>query len=305
MSDQDKFEATHSFFFTGFNTERNLEDIPADDELATSFIHNLASVISVLEIPIALSKTRAAFQIFEGHRTQHAILNAVPQIPGTPDEEYEAEQAERTEESLKVALDIYLEEMKTPAGIERFWNRTYGFLEVCLENNNELQAASKELLKQGIVLLWSSLEVLVRDFAIREINKCPEIIRDVDVKSVPLETLARYHYDVKDRLGEIFAEQRDWSNYSVICEVLKRICPKKVELHKKMKAEDLYGLSKKRHLIVHRRGIIDRQYKEETREKGNIGDALDITPAQLKQGLNMIKEIGVELLQVDLSDRAQ
>lgn len=300
MSDQDKFEATHSFFFTEFNKERFLEDIPADDELATSFIHNLASVISVLEIPIELSKTRAGLQIFEGHRIQHAVRNAVPQIPGTPDEEYEAEQAKRTYESHEVALDIYLEEIKTPTGIERFWNTTYNFLEVCLENKNvELQAASKELLKQGIVLLWSSLEVLVRDFAIREINKCPEIIRDVDVKSVPLETLARYHYDVKDHLGEIFAEQRDWSNYTVICDVLKRICPKKVELHKKMKTEDLYSLSKKRHLIVHRRGIIDRQYIEETREKVNIGDALDITPALLKQGLNMTKEIGVELLQAD------
>jgi hypothetical protein len=59
---------------------------------------------------------------------------------------------------------------------------------------------------------------------------------------------------------------------------------------------DLYLLNKRRNLIVHRRSIVDIQYKNSTSDSLNVGDELYIKPDDLDRYLAVVRDAGKELI---------
>jgi hypothetical protein len=60
--------------------------------------------------------------------------------------------------------------------------------------------------------------------------------------------------------------------------------------------KDLWILNQRRHLIVHRRGVIDREYLEKTGETLEIGDLLTVTPQEITGYFGRVRDAGVAIL---------
>jgi hypothetical protein len=59
---------------------------------------------------------------------------------------------------------------------------------------------------------------------------------------------------------------------------------------------ELWLLAQRRHLIVHRRGIVDNRYLESTGEKLVPGSQISISPSDIERGLDIVCSAGIELL---------
>jgi hypothetical protein len=292
-----KYNLTHTHFFTLFKEEVFLHDINTETNIGDSFKHNLNSVISILNIPITLSVSRTKIHVYEKFLTSELILNApAPNFTDKPEEQLQKEENEGRERAYKNAEKQFLEELQSKEGAKRFWDITFQFLEDCLDQNENLKSASREILKQSIVLLWSTFEVLVRDGVIQVLNLNPDLFKSFNIKSIPEDTLEEYDYEVKSHLGDIYADQRDWSNLKTIRDSIQLIWPSNGGIQKKLKDDLLYKLNQKRHLIVHRKGIVDKQYNSLTSDNFIIGEEIPIDPDDIKNYLNLVKEIGLELL---------
>ena len=66
--------------------------------------------------------------------------------------------------------------------------------------------------------------------------------------------------------------------------------PANVRLRTALTQRDLWTLFQRRHLIVHRRGIVDRRYLEATGEGREMGARLAITPQELTKHLGVVVE---------------
>lgn len=297
MEKYSQFKLTHSHFFSLYKSEDILNDIPTKSELGKSFKHNLGSVISILRLPITLSVSRTKLHLFDKFHGSELILNApMPKDLYDSVGEFKSAQTEGRKKALDNAKKQFFEELESKEGAERFWNITFQFLEDCLKQNQELQLASKEVLKQSTVLLWTSFEVLTRDLVIEVLNHHSDKFKDLNVKSIPTDILEKYDYNINDHLGEIYAGQRDWSNLKKIQESIKQIWPEKDDLHNELKGEILYKINQRRHLIVHKKGLVDEQYNSSTSDNYEIGTEIPIKPIDLKDGLEVIKKIGQKLL---------
>ena len=296
MDEDSEYILAHSYFFTQFKSQEFLSDISTDNNVSASFKHNIESVISILNIPIILSTTRTKMNIFQKHLLYDVVLNAKMEDGDKSKEEYEKERKASSIKSNLKAKEKFFEEIKSKEGMENYWNTTFQFLEDCIRSNQELKDASKELIKQSTILLWSSFEVLVRDLAIDVINRNPDVVKEFNVKSVPMKTLEQYDYNIKNHLGDIYSDHHDWSSLKTIKETIKLIYPVNNELHALLKSDDLYKLNSRRHLLVHRRGIVDYKYNETTSDDFTIGDEIPITPDDVRNDLYTIKEIGISIL---------
>ncbi len=60
--------------------------------------------------------------------------------------------------------------------------------------------------------------------------------------------------------------------------------------------QDLWVLCQQRHLIVHRRGVLDARYLEKTGEARQIGQRLVVTPAEFESQIDGVVNAGRVLL---------
>src|SRR4029077_2221551 len=127
------------------------------------------------------------------------------------------------------------------------------------------EQAAHELLQQGLVLLWSAFEVLCRDAFEALLNENPSKIRALvdhphtrkrfDAGRLSLDTLVQHEFDLSTRLGTALVEQQDFSRLPTLKAIYAVLYPD-TGLIQTLADRDLWTLHQRRHLIVHRRGIV-------------------------------------------------
>lgn len=165
------------------------------------------------------------------------------------------------------------------------------------------EGALEILFAQTLVLVWSAFEVLANDLLMAVVNADPSLagrflkLKRFDQVKFDLDRLAEYDFDLSHDLGSYIGRQLKIDNV----ETMKSIFPllfkhEEANLSRMLKDTALRLLSKRRNLIVHRRGIVDRLYREETSEKLALGDTLLITPKDVRASLYTVRDVGVALL---------
>ncbi len=119
-------------------------------------------------------------------------------------------------------------------------------------------SANEELLRQGLVLTWGAIEVCVRDLC--------TVIAGANERNLG------------ESLKRLFPAARDTKTI-----LLKR---------------GLWLLYQRRHLIVHRRGIVDERYRTESGEALPLGAELRVKPDELESSLKLAVQFGAELIRV-------
>jgi hypothetical protein len=171
---------------------------------------------------------------------------------------------------------------------------------------NEVKLASQELLRQGLVLLWGAFEVLSRDLFITYLNSNPskvsmlstnpETRTKFELKSLKLDLIAEYGFNLSPHMGDILGSSNDLSDLATIKSIYKVLFPSNSQLREALDDYNLWLLNHRRHLIVHHRGIVDSKYIQNTGDTVKVGDILKTPPEDLEKYLSVVLNAGQCLL---------
>jgi hypothetical protein len=197
--------------------------------IAKTFKYNLASALSAVSIPFCLASTSIHASHFQRLHSAESIralsINAEEIAPREALEEIRKRKARQKEqfrmteftasEDGKQAIIFGICEFLTTSIIER-----------------EMEIAARELISQGVILVWSAFEVLFRDTFELELNlnpsKAASLAQDVstrkklEVQRFSLDNLIKYGFDLSDKIGTILVSESDFSNLPTIKTVYPR-----------------------------------------------------------------------------------
>ena len=225
-------------------------------------------------------------------------------IDPEPDETPEAI-SRRAEVATEFASKHMNEFLESEDGIDTISNDIAEFL-LSAHDGGSISIAASELIFQGTVLTWSSFEVLARDVFINHINKHPNLVslllqdqntkKRFDITKIPLDILSEHGFDVSNKMGSILAEQQDLSDLRTIKQIFITLWGSEKNICDKLNNRTLWILSQQRHLIVHKRGIVDSDYNTKTGEGLPSGSRLQISPQDLKQYIQAVLDAGCSIL---------
>jgi hypothetical protein len=170
----------------------------------------------------------------------------------------------------------------------------------------ESLAAARELMRQGVVLIWSAFEVLARDLFVDLLNGEPALLERLlshpaakkrfGVEKIDWQTLARFDYDLSSSIGSLLIERTDIDDIQTIREAYGALYPNASRLANALGSNDLWFLFQKRNLIVHRRGIVDAHYLAKTGDSAVLGDTMWVQPVEVERFLSTVTVAGTTLL---------
>ena len=187
-------------------------------------------------------------------------------------------------------------------------NRGGATLEEVLDESraSQLFGPVAEHLRQGTVLTWTALEVLLNDSFVALLNHVPDFARTVmdhpgcrkrfDVKNIPLETLGDHGYNVSGKMGVLFTERQPIDHAAVMRDVFDAVAPQAVSLRGLLNQDRLWLLNHRRNLIVHRGALVDDFYLRNTGERHPLGSRLEIDVGDIQKDLGLVRDIGEALL---------
>jgi len=197
--------------------------------------------------------------------------------------------------------------IESPTGIRQVVSDGCAFLLNVSSDDSGVRRGAQELLRQGVVLAWGAFEIVARDSFVAYLNKHPsksvQILQSERTqkrfgkKNLPLDLLNTYGFDLSNVMGDLLSTSQDLSDIATIRDVFNELFPGAVELHKSLAGKALYGLNKRRSLLVHRCGIVDPTYLRETGDTAEVGTEIAIDPPYLTATLAMIRDCGMLLLQ--------
>ena len=262
--------------------------------IAEAFAESLHGVVRTLSIPFQYTYS----QVHSLH-WQRTLIAARIRGGGAPDD---AQQAEIDRSNAKAKFDEYLrgegQTLLADEVVERLLQ---------LKNEPEAFAAARELSRQGVVLTWSAIEVLARDAFVYLLNSKPQLSdalfadpfnrKRFATDRIEWQTLANYGFDLSGQLGSYLISKADLSNVPAIRAAYAALFPGAVQLRSCLLDDRLWHLSQKRHLIVHRRGIVDEAYVAATGTSMKVGDVLWAAPVEVEEAIEAAMALGAELLE--------
>ncbi|MGH7484886.1 MAG: hypothetical protein ACRD16_05905 [Thermoanaerobaculia bacterium] len=270
--------------------------------LAASFFENLSSVLRTVGIPVALASSAVHGSHLQRFHTAERIRSR-NLVQGEGETEADLE-ARRAAASWDVAIQRMDEFCKSEDGRGHMADDACRFLESALEDA-EVDAAVTELLLQGEILAWSALEGLARDLFEFLVNADPENVRSLLADpmarqrippKISLEELAIAGFNLSSSIGTFLAAHQDFSDVRSIRALIPPILGGGSDLSSVLNEPGLWKLSQRRHLIVHRRGIVDTKYLENTGDKAVIGVRIYLSPADLERDLRSVALAGLAML---------
>ena len=193
--------------------------------------------------------------------------------------------AELEREANEIAMQKFAEFMQTPEGSD--W-----FIRAILEELNshtkigEFVIGARELLTNTVVMVWGAFEVFASDILTAYLNYTPEaagrLLSDDRTKKhysgrLSPDALEAFNFDVSKSMGTLLLGERGLDSLPVMRGVFQVLFPQFIELHRTAASDELWLLWQRRHLIVHKRGIVDVAYLKKTSDRIALGERLEIT----------------------------
>lgn len=263
-------------------------------QLAKSFRHTVAATLSTVAVPFQLASSSAEHNHYQRHYLAEIIRSGA-------DADAATEILERVQAKAHERMREFVE---SEDGRNAVIRDTCEFLLRSLPGG--LEFAAQELLQQGLVLLWSGFEVFFRDAFELFVNDNPTRVqllvtdpvtrKRFEAQRFSLDTLVRHGFDLSTRLGTVLVEQQDFSDLTTIKAVYTVLFGNNDNLMRALADRELWTLYQRRHLVVHRRGVVDQAYLDATGESVVRGTRLSATPGQFEIALTTVVRAGKELL---------
>jgi hypothetical protein len=262
-------------------------------QIALAFFDSLHGVIRTLSIPFQYSYS----EVHSLHWQRFLMAERI-RARGIENEE------EREPTAFKIAKKKFAEYVQGE-GREVLTDDVLARLKA-LQDEPESLAAARELTRQGVVLIWSAVEVLARDSFVFLLNHHPNLAEQLlaeqtnrkrfSVDRVDWQTLAAYGYDLSANLGTFLISKADLTNVQAIRDAYGALFPEATKLTSGLADRQLWDLCQKRNLIVHRRGIVDQQYLSNTGDTLPLGSDLWISPKEVEDLLETGLHIGTQII---------
>lgn len=270
-----------------------IDDIEKDYQLIGNvFIHSLNGLFLTISLPFNLTQSSVLKR-----RLQQFHLAELIRGTKTPKRD--------EKESLEIANKKFEKELGNKDEIKSMTEATLQELRQLINNEN-MKPALDEILRQGTVLTWSAFEVFFKNFITQLLNDKPELIIELvnnsktsskfQLKKIDLLKLAEFNFNVSESIGTIFFENINFSNLSIIRDILSVVFPNNDLLRKYISESNMWNLNQGRHCIVHNFGNIDSDYINNTVSKAKIGTKLVVTPNELENQLLAIRDTVSALL---------
>ena len=221
-------------------------------------------------------------------------------LPLTPEEE-----KERENRAVQKAREKFAAEMASEAGNSATFVQAFFYFEE-LTHDPSIAVALQELMRQGIVLAWSAIEALANDLFRSLLNDNPTLsealFHDERTKKRfqlrdAMGILASRNYNLSDHMGDVLNECCKLDDVDSIRCVFDALFPNGEKLRNTLADERLWKLFQRRNLIVHRRGIVDQMYIDNTGDNVALGSELAISPADVDTATLILFVAGLELLE--------
>jgi hypothetical protein len=267
--------------------------------IALSFLDSLRGMMRTLSLPFDFAYTEV-----HGLHWQRILMAERIRAFGHENEaEREGVALEKAENKLKDFLAADGRTLLREQLVERLHR---------LASNEESLDTARELTRQGIVLMWSAFEVLAREIFVRLLNAKPQLSERLfahpstrkrfTAEKVDWQTLAAYSYDLSSSMGSLLVQRADLDDIQTVRETYGALFPEAAEMARALGDERLWTLFQKRNLIVHRRGIVDRQYLEKTGARDPIASQLVVTPGEIEAMLSAVLLAGERIIEEAAND---
>jgi len=262
-------------------------------EIAQAFLENLKGVILTLSIPFTYTYS----QVHSLHWQVFLIAERI-RARSLPNEN-ERESASRS--NAKNKFDVFLAEENGLKVADEVLDRL-----AALKEEPDSLAAARELTRQGVVLIWSAFEVLARDIFIDLLNQYPSLAdrllasstgrKRFTVEKIDWQTLSSFGFNLSSNLGTLLAQRADLDDIQTIRDAFGALFPNAGKCNQSLADSRLWHLYHTRNLIVHRRGVVDQRYIENTGTTLPIGSHMWVTPAEIEDFFGAVVAAGVEIV---------
>ena len=265
--------------------------------IAQAFKNNLQTANRVASIPYLMANAAVQSRRFQALASANRIRSLKTEFEGIPEDE-------RIRDADKRALEQLEAESSTKERRKALVDGILRDLSQALEDP-EFNRAASELLRQTVVMIWGSLEVLAFDASVCLVNRCPDLaiklISGEETKryfprGVRVEDLAKHDYDLTSTMGEVLFSQMQTDSVSTVKHVFSVLIADSEEIERRLSDKDIWVLFQQRHLIVHRRGIVDQAYLAKTPGKAEAGSELFLNSDVVDQYFVLVRDIGLEML---------
>ncbi|QGM94081.1 hypothetical protein F7D13_08620 [Methylocystis rosea] len=276
-------------FFEPFE-QRSLISSPIAQTLL-SFKSNLNSAIQVGSIPYRLAHASILDQRF-------AQLHSAERIRALKGSEDKSGTESPAHETARLRMS---EELKDGSVIMWHACRTLDLLDKHI-NEPEFDSSASELLNQVIVMTWGAFETLVNDSIRFMLNEHPSIVscfvtsrtnKDALIgRNFMLDALQENNFDLSKMMGDIVCNAMKFDSIGKIRDAVRSLLNND-EIDTSLKNTELWLVSQRRHLIVHKRAVIDSSYIANTTDNGQIGEKLSLKASYVEESLVLVRDIGL------------
>ena len=275
----------------------------ATADAAATFKVNVDTALSVASIPFLMAnfaEQDSQFQrIFAAERIRMVPLRGDVEVPGA-NEHARRIASERTALFIKENTDIIAENT-----LMRLSN---------MFSSDQMRTTASELLLETLVMLWGSFEILTINIIKSYINQNPELSillinsdktrKHFPSKGVPVELLSEFGFRADGCMGEIIFRERSFDSLAVIRDVFGVIFSSNIELITALANPNLWRIWQQRHLIAHKRGVIDKLYIDKTGDAREVGVKLELFGPEIDESAQIILSAALACLRAvsNLSD---
>lgn len=175
-----------------------------------------------------------------------------------------------------------------------------------LASREDVYPSLLEHLRQSTVLLWGTFEAFSKDLFITLVNTKPNLTeklsenqvlkRKFDLKYLQFDELIEYGYNLSTKMGSILSRRTPINSFITIKEIFTTILSNNDLLNERLNDKNLNMLNQRRHLIVHKRAIIDDEYLNNTGEQLEKGSNLIVTPQDFNSYLYSVLAAGTVMV---------
>ncbi len=155
---------------------------------------------------------------------------------------------------------------------------------------------------------WTAFECVATDcweaalnrghssLARRALSTLPDEPGEISSRQIPVGLAARHNFDLRNCLGSILKTKFDFTSVSGIKKAFKSAFSETDELFELLDEPLLTELEATRHLIVHRAGVVDEEFKRRAGAKLPIGTLLEFDDSQVKKFSDCAAQSGTAIL---------